>query len=1211
MIKTFISHTSSDHPLVEWVKTRLERENFGLDIFVDDGSVFVGDDPQKMIDEVKRSIIFIPVLSNESIQKEFVQNEIRTSFANKTTHIFPIRFKCDDASIPGEFKMKFTACDRVVGKIYEDFSDEQEWDIHYENLRRAIFNKIVELGLFKEDTKDYYQDCEHLDLILQRDEPTILEIKMIIDVYLKREAYQRYFFSKLTNVRWLKYLKLYGYLRSNPHPIEAVDSPGLFSIPQWDALEYLEKVSSQSDKNDEVIDDLLAIITSVTSLRDANGQHIDNYRTWYYFTKILVNLPTEKIPEEIINLIPVWLDSKFSTLLPSAEIAGKLLEKFLNSDKPEDWKKAERLIEIITAIKWLTVPEKQRSLYERDFEAKTIIEPHWLRKGFEKNFERIGSVCSTNIIEALSKKVLHIFSKQYDHSYDVTYEGKDYQITHALSEDGQHQILVHSLKYPEDWDGFSRNKVERTLVISFMISDFENRAGFASKVKEGLIKNAFASLSTELDEPISAIYTLHDYTYIGYNSLWASFDDIHIDDEKILLYILKEILSRKAGQDVDGTSKLLDKFLSEEYPYPFFKRLVLFVAGREWDKYKEYFFRLLSLEELRCFEQSDYTRELSILLKNNFSKFTADEKDTIRKIVEAGPQYLPEENPEKYKAYWKQKWLSLMKSDPVFAPLFEEQQKLTGIEKEEFDFGSEVKVSHGFGQSPLSAEEILKLSSDELVGKLKEFRSEKKLEGMTVEALAGTLKEAVKANPDKFTDSLSFFEEVGFIYIYKILDGLKETWKAKKAIDWGKVFEFIMPYIKKDQFWKDVYVIEPGSWLGGADHHWVTTIVAELLQEGTGDDAWAFSEDYFDKAKEIIFSLIEEPKEKEEISDYVFHTLNTPCGKLITALVYLALRIARVNEKKGIKNDPKWSEAYKGKFNELLRKKVIDAYTSLGRFLPYLAYLDRNWVLEKIKGLAADSGSKYWVAFFEGYLSIGKVYEDLYELMRPHYEYGLSYDFKEKRNREHLIQHICIGYLRDRERLDEEGSLFKKIIVHWKPEQIKLVIGFFWMQREYLKENTEDNENMRARIIAFWKLLYERYKGKSEDRLSREDKQILSAVAKLASSLPHVDAESYKWLILSAPYVHEDFNSAFFIEYLNELKDKGERSETAKYIGDIYLKMLNKTTPDFDQEHIRSIVEFLYNADAADSASRICNIYGWRGYEFLRDIYEKYSKKLD
>lgn len=1058
---------------------------------------------------------------------------------------------------------------------------------------------------------NFYDVAFRIDRLISK-EASSDEAHELLTIIKSDDAYQQYLFGHVSDIYWFLPLREEGYFspQNNPHPTPS-DQKGFYSIPEWNVLPYLEKVSRQvsTPGNEKYIDDLLAIIKEVSNYRDSTGQHIDNYRTWYYFTKILINLPTEKIPEEIINLIPVWLDSKFSTSLFGAEISGKLLAKILNSDKPDDWKKAERLIDIITDIKWVPLPEAQRNIHERDVEAKTVIEPHWLRKGFEENFERIGSVCSIGLIEALAKKVLLIFSKQYDHGYnDIDYDGRKYRIAHALLEDGQHQISVHSLTYPEDWDGFSRSKVEKTLVTSFMVSDFENRADFANKVKGGLIRNAFASLSTELDEPISEIYTLHDYTYIGYNSLWASLDDIHIDDEKILLYILKEILSRKAGQDTDGTGKLLGKFLSKEYPYPFFKRLVLFVVGREWDKYKEYFFNLLNLEELRCFEDSDYARELSILLKGNFSKFTADEKDIIRKIIEAGPQYLPEENPEKYTAYWKQKWFSLMKSDPVFAHLFEEQQNLTGIEKEKFDFGSEVKVSDGFGQSPLSAEEILKLSSDELAAKLKEFRSEKKLEGMTVAALAGTLEEAVKAHPDKFTDSLSSFEEVGFIYIYKILDGLKETWKEKKAIDWGKVFEFIMPYFKKEQFWKDAYVIEPGSWLGGADHHWVTTIVAELIQEGTGDDAWAFSEDYFDKAKEIIFSLIETPEEKEEISDYVFHTLNTPCGKLITALIYLALRIARVNEKKDVKNDPRWSEDYRRKFDELLSKKVVDAHTSLGRFLPYLAYLDKTWVTEKIKGMISDPGSKYWVAFFEGYLSIGRVYDDLYELMMPHYQYALSCDCNKKRNWEHLIQHICIAYLRGREKLDEPEGLFRKLVDEWNPDQIREVIGFFWMQRDYLKETTEENEKMKGKIIDFWKLVYEKYKSTDEASLTKEDKHILSAVSKLAAFLPKIDTESYGWLIVSSPYVHEDFSSNFFIEYLDELKDRGERSETAKYIGDIYLKMLEKITPDFDQKHIRSIVEFLYAVGATESADRICNTYGARGADFLRDIYEKNNK---
>ncbi len=126
--------------------------------------------------------------------------------------------------------------------------------------------------------------------------------------------------------------------------------------------------------------------------------------------------------------------------------------------------------------------------------------------------------------------------------------------------------------------------------------------------------------------------------------------------------------------------------------------------------------------------------------------------------------------------------------------------------------------------------------------------------------------------------------------------------------------------------------------------------------------------------------------------------------------------------------------------------------------------------------------------------------------------------------------------------------------------------------------------------------------------MTKEDKQILSSTSGLTVFLPKIDATSYEWLMLSASHINEDYNSSFFIEYLDELKDRGEKNKTARYISEIYLRMLEKITPDYDQKHVRSIIEFLYNTDSKENASKICNIYGERGYEFLRDIYEKNNR---
>jgi len=38
-------------------------------------------------------------------------------------------------------------------------------------------------------------------------------------------------------------------------------------------------------------------------------------------------------------------------------------------------------------------------------------------------------------------------------------------------------------------------------------------------------------------------------------------------------------------------------------------------------------------------------------------------------------------------------------------------------------------------------------------------------------------------------------------------------------------------------------------------------------------------------------------------------------------------------------------------------------------------------------------------------------------------------------------------------------------------------------------------------------------------------------------------------------------------------------------------------------------VKFLYDVGATDSAKKICNIYGSRGQEFLRDIHDKCADK--
>jgi hypothetical protein len=126
MIKSMISHASEDNPFADYLYEKLERANLGLDIFVDHKRNLAGDDAQRMIDEAKASIVFIPVLSNFAVTKDFFLNEIKTAIGNKATYIFPLKFNCDDDKIPADIKIAFSTHDRVTGKLYLDFSKRAE-----------------------------------------------------------------------------------------------------------------------------------------------------------------------------------------------------------------------------------------------------------------------------------------------------------------------------------------------------------------------------------------------------------------------------------------------------------------------------------------------------------------------------------------------------------------------------------------------------------------------------------------------------------------------------------------------------------------------------------------------------------------------------------------------------------------------------------------------------------------------------------------------------------------------------------------------------------------------------------------------------------------------------------------------------------------------------------------------------------------------------
>ena len=121
---------------------------------------------------------------------------------------------------------------------------------------------------------------------------------------------------------------------------------------------------------------------------------------------------------------------------------------------------------------------------------------------------------------------------------------------------------------------------------------------------------------------------------------------------------------------------------------------------------------------------------------------------------------------------------------------------------------------------------------------------------------------------------------------------------------------------------------------------------------------------------------------------------------------------------------------------------------------------------------------------------------------------------------------------------------------------------------------------------------------------AKEDTGFRSALGNLHTWLCLVDTiddQVCHWLKTSVDCLDHSWDAHLLVEYLATHVDKS----SAK-VGEIYLYMLGKDLyPDYEKEHIRSIIRALYQNALKEQADRICNLYLAKGYDFLRDLWEE------
>lgn len=999
---------------------------------------------------------------------------------------------------------------------------------------------------------------------------------------------------------WFNFLKAEGYFdpERNPEPVQVKEG---FQIPYWEALGYLEKLSIQISQGNEteLTDELLAVIKNVSE------HPKDNYRTWYLFIKILSNLPNEKIPGEILNFIPVWLTGKFDTMLQTSELTEKLLPKFLN-DKPTvaDIEKAELILHYLFQVE---KTEIQEDIWDSEGDSyRSRLHLYFLSDKFEKGnlAHKVVKYCSSNIILDLGRTIkfllldypkgVNTLLKDGEKEYEIKIHiEKENLLVSSKLKDGEVALATSTLL---NWEDKNETDLKQELV---SLLKQQNINYIPSSDNDDTFQRLNFALNTDLTSAF------------GFNSI-RKLDDRYSNNEKVLnvfSLIFRELLDKKAKQNSVEAISLLKTFCYEKkYRIPFYKRIALYVICENWNTTKSLFWELIKDNDaLHLFSIYKYQKELYDLLYRNQQVLEKEEKEILQKIINQGEQDEINEQDQKHKEYWQLRWYAALKDIEPFNKKYLSLSKSLNITNEHYENLGEVRMSSG-SVSPISIEDLLAKSNQEIAEYIKTFQPKDRWEGPDISGLSDILGSVVEIQPEKFADEIEFYQDVTYIYSYSILNAFGKAWKKQKAFNWEKVLRYCLYTLKSEKFYSGELKVENDTWNATAD--WVVGSIAHLLTDGLQNDENSFDNSLLPLAKEIVQILVSNLKRVDDFKrtnmDYPTYSLNSTSGKSLRALFDYSLHRARnlfKYEDKG-----KWEPEMKTLYEDALQKGILDANILEGMYFEQFYFLDRDWITEQVKH-HYKSEEREWLAFIGGFAFGNPPFnKDLYTIFYPHYERAIENNIQLKGfHNNGLVRHLTAFYFWKYETLSSEKLLFK-FLNKSTPDSVNELIRFIWQQEEYQKSLSElEQQEFQKLILELWKYLADKYENSSIE----EEQKNLATLANWMVFAPELN-DTYTNLILkSCKHIDKTYSTHEILENLVGLKNKGNPNTSAKAIGEIISSMnFKEYMADFDKDFIKDLVSFLFAHGQNKIATEFCNkMAAVHQQFFLREIYEANAAK--
>jgi hypothetical protein len=529
------------------------------------------------------------------------------------------------------------------------------------------------------------------------------------------------------------------------------------------------------------------------------------------------------------------------------------------------------------------------------------------------------------------------------------------------------------------------------------------------------------------------------------------------DDLKTILTVgLRQALERAARDQPGELRPMLECYLGDSLSV--FRRLGLHVLRVSAPAYQDLLSKVLGEETFA--HDHDVHHEYYLLLQSQFARLPRAHRKRILDRVEEGPEIESykrttetatgsppsDEEVEMHRRRWQLRQL---------APLAD---ALTGDWRRRYDllvadFGPpehpEFLVwSSATWVGPTSPEqhdELARRTPSDVLNYVKTFEPRGDAFDHSREGLGREFEVVVKDNPEAYIDLAARFitEGVHPTYVYHLVRGFHEAWKAGVDLDWTalvSLFEPISAAVSGEgpPLTQHEMTIDDVSWVG------VRMAVSRFLSGALHEDDRLLPATLMPSMREVLLGLLQDPDPSRDdevhrhggAMDWVSIRINSARGVAAEAFLTYALRYARMNkamhEGAAAEQDQvqRMEPSVKAAFTDMLDKEKEPSaavHTLFGQFLPNFLFLDRVWIisqLDKVFPLEAEK-RRYWEAAWEGYmLYCPRVYPELYELLRPQYHRAVAAlpgadTSTPIRNTAHaLAQHIALSYRMGYEKLE-------------------------------------------------------------------------------------------------------------------------------------------------------------------------------------------------